>query len=277
MHAALLYAFPEPDTVDEPDELPSNFEGLPAADIDATQYLDGRRIFDGALADEIEVEADVAVVGEDFITEERDQQPRRIKTDVYLDPHAGWVGCDSSDGEELLINYAQATLGQRPEPAVLDLEGFAERHADELDTQGIVYSQSVDEGHHRDAAGAHWHEDASTDRIPTEGTAMLSVSYMWDGIHVDGALAASGYLAIYKDWTTATFARWVAEEITPHLAIEREEEIQKELTSGDACADCGRESDDLEPLEAAPIEGPLCPVCRDKHDEAADESGGEAA
>jgi hypothetical protein len=270
MHAALLYAFPDPDAVDEPDELPSDFEGFPAADVDATRYLDGRRIFDGTLAGELELDQEVAVLGEDFITTEREGRPRRIATDVYLDPHAGWAGCDSSTGEALLIDYARSTLGQRPEPAVVDLDGFAERRADELDTQGIVYSQSIDDGHHQNAAGAHWHEDASTDRIPTEGTAMLSISYMWDGIHVDGALAASGYLAIYKDWTTATFARWVAEEITPHLAIEREEELQRELTAEDTCEDCGRETDDLETVAGEQ----LCVVCRDQRDEA---NGGEPA
>lgn len=37
MHAALLYQFPDPEDVDTPDELPSQFEELPAADIEATQ------------------------------------------------------------------------------------------------------------------------------------------------------------------------------------------------------------------------------------------------
>lgn len=275
MHATILYQFPEPQDIDTPDELPSQFEELPAADIDGMQYLDDRTIFDGTLAGELEVEEDAVVLGEDFITTEREERPRRVATDVYLDPEAGWVGCDSSTGEALLVDYARATLGQRPEPAVVDLEAFAEARRDDLDTDGIVYSQSVDEGHRRDAAGAQWHDDASTGQIPPEGVAGLSISYLWDGIHVDAVLYASGYLAVYKDWPADQFARWVAEEITPFLQTEREAEggLQTELP-GDACVDCGRESDDLQRFEAAPTEGVLCPVCRDKHDET---SGGEPA
>ena len=276
MHAALLYQFADPADVDTPDELPSQFEELPAADIDGTQYLDGRTIFDGTLAGELKLDEETVVLGEDFITTEREERPRRVATDVYLDPEAGWVGCDSGTGEPLLIDYARATLGQRPEPAVVDLKAFANAREDDLDTDGIVYSQSVDEGHAQDRAGAKWHDDASTGLIPAEGVAGLSVSYLWDGIHVDAVLYASGYIAVYKNWTTEQFARWVAAEITPFLQLEREAELQRELPS-DECADCGRESDDLQRHAEAPVDGVLCPVCRDQYDEDSRGPGGEPA
>jgi hypothetical protein len=267
MHAALLYQFADPDDLDTPDELPSQFEELPAADIDGTQYFDGRTIFDGTLAGELELEEESVVLGEDFITTEREERPRRVATDVYLDPEAGWVGCDSGTGEALLVDYARATLGQRPEPAVVDLKAFASAREDDLDTDGIVYSQSVDEGHAQDRAGTKWHDDASTGLIPVEGVAGLSISYLWEGIHVDAVLYASGYIAVYKDWPTDQFARWVAQEITPFLEIERETDAQTELPNDDVCADCGRESDDLKPHPEAPGGGLACLVCRDKYED----------
>jgi len=264
MHAALLYTL-----TGDGDRLASDLAGgLPAADVSGTSYLDGRTIYDGTLAGRIAEETPSAVVNEDGIAEATTEREREVLADIYADPEGGWAGVDSADGEELLLGYLR-THGLRAEPAVLDLDAVASALPEDADHKGIVYSQSVDEGHAQDRAGAKWHDDASTGLIPAEGVAGLSISYLWDGIHVDAVLYASGYIAVYKNWTTDQFARWVAEEITPFLQIEREAELQRELPSDDACADCGRESDDLATHAEAPVEGVLCPVCRDKYDEAA--------
>jgi len=257
MHAALLYVF---DGVADPDRLPSDLSGdLPAADISGTAYLDGRTIYDGTLAGWFPEEYPVPQVTEEGITEGSKETERKVAADIYADLEAGWAGVDSSDGERLLADYLATHTTVRPEPAVLDLATLAEELPDGADVNGVVYSQSVEEGHARDAAGAEWHD--AVRGVPAEGVAALSVSYTWGGLLVDAMLAASGYVACYRDWTVDQFGRWIAGEIDPYLAAEREGDTQTSLS--DACVDCGRSSEDLRRRDS----GPLCPVCRDKRDE----------
>jgi len=256
MHAALLYTF---DRVEDPDRLPSDLAGgLPAADVSGTSYLDGRTIYDGTLAGRIESETQVPVVSEDGIAEAEQKREERVMADIYADLETGWAGVGSSTGERLLTDYLATHANVRPEKATIDLETVAGALPDDADINGVVYSQTL-EDHGRDAAGAEWHN--AVQGIPSEGLSALSVSYTWDGMLVDGMLAASGYVAVYRDWTTDAFGRWVADVIEPHLVPEREADAQQTLP--DACDDCGRRSADIREYGGAA----LCPVCADKRDE----------
>ncbi|MFP4628921.1 MAG: hypothetical protein ACLFMX_08025 [Halobacteriales archaeon] len=221
MHSAILYVLAgEPDR----EELPSTLDGWPAADIEATAYLDGRRIHHGTVAGRVEVEQRVPVIGEDFITDEREPVTEKVMADVYADLETGWGGISTSAAEDVFVDYLAATAGVIPEAAVLDLVGFAESLSEDATVNGVVYSQSIEDGHDRDAAGAQWHQDADRHSLPTEGFSALAVTYEWDGSYVDAMLAASGYVALYKDWPADQWARWVADEIEPYLEQDRDEQ-----------------------------------------------------
>lgn len=254
MQAAILYSLRGDPSVDE---LPEDLDGgLPAATASRTEYLDGRVIHDGTLAGRIDEDVRVPVVTDEAIVTETETRPRAVKTEYVADLDGGWAGVDSSDGERLLADYLSARAGVIPEAVELDLEGFAESLPDDVETNGIVYSQSIDEGHGRDAAGSLWKRDAKPHKIPTEGVSALAVTYTWDGMLVEAMLAASGYVAVYRHWGAETFARWVAAEIEPFLDVETETPSQQTLDT-ETCDDCGRESENLEPHG----DEMLCPVC----------------
>jgi len=257
MHAAILYSLTGDPDVEELPELLG--DGLPAATASRTQYLDGCVIHDGTLAGRIDEDVRVPVVADDRIVTETEEQPRRIQTDYYVDLNGGWAGVDSGDGKRLLSDYLVTRAGVVPEDVELDLEGFAERLGDNVETNGIVYSQSVEDGHGRDAAGSLWKRDASPHKIPAEGVSVLSVRYTWDGTLVDAMLAASGYVAVYNDgWSAETFARWVATEVEPYLDADLGTDDQQTLGTP-TCDDCGRETETLEPHG----DEDLCVVCHD--------------
>lgn len=259
MHAAILSLL-----TGEPDlkELPSRLgEGFPAYDVERTAYLDGREIHHGTLADYVTTEERVPIVGEDFITTDTEDRKERVATDFYADLELGWAGVNASQGEDVIESYLATTASVIPEPAELDLDAFSDALPEDVETNGIVYSTSEDEGHSRDAAGSHWQRDASTSMIPSEGTSVLHVKYTWDGALVDAMLAQSGYVAVYKDWTAATFARWVAEEIVPFLSIAGDR--QQTFDEDEECVECGSTTQ-VERFDGEP----LCLVHRDAREEA---------
>lgn len=216
MHAAILRILTgDPDVEELPNRLGS---GLPAATAGQVRYLDDRTINYGTVAGQITDETRVPVVGDDAIHSETEEVTRRTSAEYYADLETGWAGADSGDGTTLLTDYLASAAGVIPEESQIYLEGFAQDLPDTADLKGIVYSQSIDDGQPRDAAGSHWHYDADRDKLPAEGVSALAVEYTWDGVLVDAMLAASGYVAVYNsDWSTEIFGRWVANEVEPHL------------------------------------------------------------
>jgi hypothetical protein len=266
MHAALLSVIHGDASTDGlPDQLGG---GLPAADIDATAYLDGRTIHHGTLAGHVTDEVTAPVVDEDGIGTVTEQRDRRALADVYADLEAGWAGAASGDGERLLAEYLAQHANVLLEGAVIDLGGFVDTLPDDVTTNGIAYSESIEEGDHRDAAGAEWHDAASLNVVDTETVSLLSLTYAWDGGPVDCVLAESGYVAVYGDWSAEQFARWVADAVEPHLAAESGG--QTRLGTADVCERCERESDSVEPR---PNGEDLCIVCWDGISEDADGDG----
>lgn len=221
----LLSDTPETDTLSE-----NLGDGLPAATAESTHYLDDRVIHHGTVAGELVDEEPVPIVGDDGIHSEPQEVTRRASAEYHADLESGWAGATSGDGTRLLKSYLASEAGVLLEDADLHLEAFADALPEDANVSGIVYSQSIEDGHGRDRAGADWHEDASRDRIPAEGVSALAVDYHWDGQVVDAMLAASGYVAAYSDWSSSVFARWVADEVEPYL--EPASDDQAELGGG---------------------------------------------
>jgi hypothetical protein len=265
MRSAILYQL----TGDPDGELPNQLEGgLPAATAGTTKYLDGREITYGTLAGHITTTQDAPVVTDDGIYTEREDTEEPAVGEYHADLELGWAGITTQDIEPLLVDYIAHHTGVVPENAELNLDAFAERLPDDVDTNGVVYSQSIEDGQQHDAAGSHWQHDADRSKIPAEGTSVLHVQYTWDGILVDAMLAQSGYVAVYKDWTAETFARWIAAEIEPFLSLAaRDEQATLDDTGGDeseVCEVCGREPD--RGLEEASDGREVCLVCKDDID-----------
>ncbi|MUV59955.1 hypothetical protein [Halobacterium sp. CBA1126] len=264
MRSAILYQL----TGNPDGELPNQLEGgLPAATAETTKYLDGREITAGTLAGYTTTKQDVPVVGEDFIATEREETKDPAIGDYHADLELGWAGITTQDIEPLLVDYIASHASVVPEDAELNLDAFAERLPDDVDTNGVVYSTSVDDGHDRDAAGSHWQRDATPSKIPVEGTSVLHVRYTWDGVLVDAMLAQSGYVAVYKDWTAETFARWIAAEVEPYLSLAARDEQATLDDAGDepeVCENCGREPD--RGLKEASDGRMVCLVCKDDID-----------
>lgn len=250
MHAAILQRY----TGDPDGELESNMgDGFPAADVERTQYLDGAEIYHGRLAARITEEQRVPVPGSDVIAMEPDNVERRVATDIYADFDQEWVGASTSDGGRILADYLLGEVGVVTEDSLLRVEAWTHRleQDDDASAWAASFSQTTEDGYERDAAGAHYHDEVGP--IP-RGLSAVGFEYRWDGTALRGMLAASGFVTLYTEVSTDVFARWVADEITPYLEVDRDQQ-----TLGPECERCGRESNHLK--------DDLCVVCYDKINE----------
>jgi hypothetical protein len=235
MHAAILHRY----TGDPEGDLESRLgQGFPAADVERTQYLDGHTMHHGTLAARVTSEERVPAPGSDVIAMKKDEVERRVATDFYADFTEEWVGASTSTGGDVLTDYLLSQVGVVPEPSQLRAEAWAERlEQDDAAAWGASFSQRIEDGDSRDAAGAHYHDEV--DAIP-HGLSAVGFEYLWDGVRVRGTLAESGYVAVYNLDRPEVFARWVADEITPYLEVDRGDG-QASLTP--ACERCGHDRD----------------------------------
>lgn len=223
MNAALLYTLtgdPDSETLDS-----RLGEGFPAIDAEGTQYLDGQTLYHGTAAARIDEEKRVPVPGNKEILTEMDTVTRRVQTDFYLNLTDGWLGIDSSDGE-FLVDYLLSTHGVLAEPLECNVQAWSEQleQRDDAGVWGLSYSQSIEDGHDSDRAGAQYHEDAAVHRLPPEGLSAVGFYYNWDGQPIRGMLAKSGYAAVYRDWTPERFAKWLDAEVLEYCAYEVDEQ-----------------------------------------------------
>lgn len=229
MHAAILSKLTgDPST----ETLESHLEnGVPAAEVERTDYLDGRTIHNGTLAGHVTTEEPSPIVTSDGIYTEPEATTRMVVTDFYADLEGGWAGVDTSDGEELLASYLAGQAAVMREDAAINLGGWVEAYErrDGSDVWGLSFSQSIDDGFATDRAGARYHDDAEIHMIP-QGVSAVGFQYHWNNSPARGMIAESGYVAVYDDWPVDRFARWVAEEIEPYLEYDRDE--QQTLSSG---------------------------------------------
>lgn len=275
MWAAILHAVGGDPTVDGDGTLSSALEARPYADVNATQYLDGHTVYHGRLAGYVPDEQPNFYTNADpdnwSLEVDTEDTETPVVTDVVADLEAGWCGVDAAAGADLLETVLLDQVSCIPEAAELDLAGIAESLPTSVHIKGVVTSEDTADDDDRDAAKAVWHDEAprSAGGIPARGLSQIAIEYRWDGHRIDATVAASGYVAIYSDVGVEVAARWITEVVWPQSVHEDGTvEAQTELPS-EECADCGRESDDLERHAEAPVEGVLCPVCRDQYDEAA--------
>lgn len=253
MHAVILQRY----TGDVDGDLSSVLgDGFPAADVESTQYLDGRTIHHGQLAAEVTDEERVPSPGSDGIQMVQEDVTRRVVTDFYADFDTEWVGAATGDGSRILADYLLGEVGIVTEDSKLRGAAWAKRleQQDDAHAWAASFSQSIEDGHGRNAAGAHYHDEVGP--IP-RGLSAVGFEYYWDGTPLRGMLASSGYVALYTDVGNDTFARWIADEIEPYLEVDRGQE-----TLGPECERCGRDSDQLQ-------DG-LCVVCHDRIEERGD-------
>lgn len=264
MHAAILQVLTgDSDT----DDLPSDLGGgLPAADISRTAYLDGRHIHHGTLAGRVKTTDRVPLVTDETITTEQVTGHEQVLTDVIIDLGGGWAGASTGAGGEVLEGYLSSEAGVIPEPASIDIDAWVERleRRDDAHVWGVSYSQSIEDGHREDRAGAQSHEDVKTHSMPVEGKSSVGFRYRWDGIRVEGMIAASGYVAVYNDWPAETYARFIAEEVVEKLSVEVDAQQalpDDEDTSAEdsPCVECDRQTDTND-------DG-LCVVCQSRREE----------
>lgn len=232
-HAAILgLLVGDPDT----DHLESRLDdGFPAVKCNATEYLDGRTIHHGTVADRISEEVQAPVIGTNGIHTESEKLTRKVAADFYADLEEGWAGVDASDGMDILEAYLLATAGLKLEPTVLNLDVWSDRfeQRDRSSTWGVSFSQAVEDGHEKDRAGAYYHDEVDERILPNRGKKALGFRYSWEGSIAYGMVAASGFATIYRAWTTAQFARWVADEILPFLEADAAGVATKQATLDD--------------------------------------------
>jgi len=280
MQAAILYKLEgEPNT----GELESRMTGeFPAIDVDGTQYLDGQTLYHGEAAGRVIEDRKVPAPTKKAILEETIETTQKVQTDWYADLEDGWVGISSSDGE-FLFDWFVGTEGVVPQDALIRLDAWAEalERRDDASVWAVSYSQSEEDGHDSNRAGAQYHDDVATHNMPVEGKSAVGFTYDWNGGYVRGMVAASGYVAVYNVTQADVFARWVGEEILPYLVIDRGddqkslEEIKEkreadedEQDDGDGevteCDNCPQKSESVRKtvLDSGDVVK-LCVTCRD--------------
>lgn len=280
MHAAILYELTgDPDV----DEIPSQLDGdLPAIDATGTQYLDGKTLYHGRAAARITEDVQVPTITPDGITTETEEQQRRVLTDYYVDLEEGWAGIDSSDGEFFVTDLLLSIAGVIGESREIQLDAWAHDFLDATDPYvwGLNYGEETDDGDSIRAGSAfHTDVDLSDVRENREVLSGVGFRYDWSGEPVHGSIFASGYIAVFNDWTPDMFARYLADEVLPYLTRETaggEQETLDEADASDAdedevaCDECGSVPKEYGLHDDAGDR--VCIVCKDKREEDREEA-----
>lgn len=231
MQATLLYQLTgEPNSTEIESRLG---DGLPAIDANATRYLDGRTLYHGEAAAQIETEERVPTVTDDAIFHEKEPVSQYRSCEWFVDFEKEWAGIDTSDGE-FFFDLLVQTHGVRGEKVEVGLAAWARDFIDWQDAHvwGMSYSEGDEETTVR--AGADFHKDASkrTLRQQADDVAAVGFSYIWDGARARGIISESGYVAIYSNWTAEQFGRWLASEVLPYTVYDATAADQTTLGQG---------------------------------------------
>jgi len=208
-----------------------------ALDVESTEYLDGETMYYGTAAGYIDTQStDVFVIEEDdeiIIDSETETVSTQITTEVYADPAAGFVGVSTSDGE-FLFEELELDRGWHIYRPIVEMDAFV-RHVDRHNGRIWGYATSS-EDHEDDLAGdanVNWHASASIeDAREAEDLVQVAFAYKYGSGYVRGTLAESGYVAMYKDWPSEKFGRWLRDHVLPYAGFEESvDEGQKTLDS----------------------------------------------
>lgn len=207
----------------EPQRMPieSQLTGdYPAIEANATQYLDGKTIYHGNAADHIETPAQEVTVRESGISTSQTKHFETVACKWYADFEAGFIGVDTSDGD-WLFQYLAAKHGVEVFETVVDLDAFAEQIAENVHARAweVSRKRSYDDDDEMEKVEINYHDSANLAETARGGNIKLGFEYNWDGTIVRGTVSKSGYVAIYSSMTTATFGRWMHDELVDHLTI----------------------------------------------------------
>lgn len=218
MHAAVLFLC---DTDDEASLGSDLGSGLPAAETEATQYLDGATIHHGTLAGEYTTSDSQVIVTDDGIASEQGERFGEVAAQYYADLSKGWAGVETSKAASVLGRYLVSEASITPQPAVVRLDSWVGDYGrrDDADVWSVSHAGE-------DEAAARFHDAARMSSVPSSGVSAFGFAYQWDGRPMRGMLAASGYVALYSDVPVETFAKWVAEEIRPYLELPEDEQAE---------------------------------------------------
>ncbi|ELZ84435.1 hypothetical protein C453_12851 [Haloferax elongans ATCC BAA-1513] len=218
----------EPSTTEIPRRLG---KGLPAFETESTQYLDGKEIYHGTAADQVDTTVQEVHVDDDGIYTERVEGQEESVTDFVADLESGFVGVDSSNGEwffERLMPIAKAGVHR----AMIDVTAFA-AHVDDQDGRcwQVSYKHALDDDEDDDGqakSGTIFHRDAHFGAGSGKYN-QYGFAYHWDGEFIRGTIAESGYVAVFSTDRPEVFGRWVLDEVLPYASL-LEDDVQTTLS-----------------------------------------------
>ena len=183
------------------------------------ESFDGDSLVTGSASGVVTRDRDVPVVGEDFITTEREKESQEVYVEFLADLPGGWIAVDSSDGE-FLWDFFALKHGVEIERAEIDVTALASEIRGWGDVE--VWQSQTDWGYTEDEFGAGgvtiaYHSDA--DWPSGDRAGQLGFEGLWDGVHVRGTVAASGYVALYDGDTDELAGQFVSEVLVPHCSI----------------------------------------------------------
>lgn len=200
----------------DPDGRIGRHRGAVDVEAELVTSFDNGRLVTGEAAGTVTTEPEVPVVGEEYITTEREVRREDVYTTFLADLETGWVSVDSGDGE-FLWRWLENELNVRIARPIIDVNAIA-AEVEALDRADAWQVQAGDE----DAITIAYHDDARLDATGEFG--QLGFGAYWDGTYLRGTLAQSGYLALFDGGEDETAAWFIAEKILPHAELPDEQQ-----------------------------------------------------
>lgn len=234
MNAGSIAVLEEP--VDGPLESWSRNGGLPALDVRNTQQdLGGGSVVQSGVAgDRVPAtKTDVAVADNGKVLLSNAEVAETVATEWVADVvGAGFVVAESITGSgdyPFPLGLFMSRVGVPVERTHVDLQAVADTWAGD----SLHDTWMVSERDGPDAVSIDYHDHAHRGRA---GDANIGLGFVlsWRGQVAKGVLYASGYLAIWESWTSATFCEFVDSEVLPHAyVLDDDDEPGEQATLGE--------------------------------------------
>lgn len=211
---------------------------LPALYVDTTQsQLEGDSIAQaGTAGGRVNTPSlDVGVdIGSGKVWTDRYESPEDVTSKWVADvTGAGIVAAESVHGTgeyPFPFDLIMARTGERVERVAFELDEIAAEweRSGNLDKQWMIGSETAD------GVSIDYHDDAAQGD-PSTANVGLGFVLSWQGTVAKGVVYASGYCAVWEDWTAATFCQFVDDELLPHsyVPVDEDEEFTQETFGND--------------------------------------------
>lgn len=228
MHAGKIAELDAP-AADPLEDTTEESQTLPALAVnDAQTNLDGESAIQHCtLADRQQTEQPEPMVFEGGITESMEPTRVDVMSDVVADvTGSGVVVAERVRGSGLYpfpFNLIASQTGRDIQTYHIDVAAFADQF-DDGDMRD-TWMVGTDYG---DGATINYNADASTERAG-EANVGLGFELSWNDVIAEGVIYESGYLAIYRDWTSAVFLTFVEDAVLPHTFVAEDDTQQTTL------------------------------------------------